>query len=122
MTPVRPSRLISISDDDSLRYSREMILRNDGYEIVSISSHALLEDLLQTPFDVAIICQSVESGRGDRMIETLRQRNPGIRVLRITRDRNGALYPFEVEFEVPAGPTALLQALAALRGEVRRSA
>jgi DNA-binding NarL/FixJ family response regulator len=118
-----PTRwLISICDDDGLRYSRELILRHADYEVVSVSSNATLEQLTSRPFDIAIICQSVEAGRAEQILEILKFHNAEIRVLCINSYPNRLRYAVGVDYQVPGRPTALLQAVAALRGEVRRSA
>jgi ActR/RegA family two-component response regulator len=122
MNPSRAHRLISICDDDSLRYSREMVLRHAGYETVSVTSHASLEELTSEPFDIAIVCPSIVADRAFRIVQRLRDRNPDIRVLRIQSYPSEPNYSFGPEYTVPGRPTALLRAVAALRGEVRRIA
>ncbi|HEX3941896.1 MAG TPA: hypothetical protein VHX11_10485 [Acidobacteriaceae bacterium] len=114
--------LISICDDDGLRYSRELILRHADYKVVSVSSNATLEQLTSRPFDIAILCQSVEAERAERIVEILKRENAAIRVLGINSYPTRLRYAVGVEYESPGRPTALLQAVAALRGEVRRSA
>lgn len=115
-------RLISICDDESLRYSREMILRYAGNEVLSFSSNASMEELTSARFDIAILCQSIHPERAVRIVQTLKRSNPEIRILRINPYPNRPRSSGDAEYEVPARPTALLRAVAALRGEVRRSA
>ena len=104
-------RVLSICDDDLVRSTRELILRKDGYEIVSISSN----DLLGVPeirrFDVAVICHSVPQVRAMGLVERLRRYKPGIRLLRVN-PRVRKVDPFyDVDSEVLAGPGALLKAV-----------
>jgi DNA-binding NarL/FixJ family response regulator len=115
-------RLISICDEENLRYSRELILRYAGYDTVSVSSNATLEELTSTSFDIAIVCQSISSDHTIRILETLRRSNPRLRVLRINTYPNRPWASFGMDYEVPGRPIALLRAVASLRGEVRRSA
>jgi hypothetical protein len=104
------------------RQTKVSALRRPGYEIVSVSGHADVDELTRTPFDIAIVCQSVDPDRAICMLAALRQSNPKLRILRINRYRDPPAYSFDVEYELPARPSALLRAAAALRGEVRRSA
>jgi len=104
-------RVLSICDDDLLRSTREMVLRKDGYDIVSISSN----DLLGVPeirrFDVAVICHSVPPARAMGLVERLRRYNPEIRLLTVNPRVRRADPFYEVDSEVLAGPGALLKAV-----------
>ncbi len=76
-------RILSICDDDGLRYSRELLLTNDGYEIDSVSSDAVLSVSQARSYDVALICRSVDTKRGMALTEMLQRYNPEIQILRI---------------------------------------
>jgi len=107
-------RVLSISDDGPVRSSRELILRKDGYEIVSLSSDDVLGVSEIRSFDVAVMCHSIKQDRAMAIIDRLRRYNPAIRVLRVN-PRIFALDPFyDVDSEVLAGPDALLKAVKAL--------
>jgi len=107
-------RVLSISDDGAVRSSRELILRKDGYEIVSVSSDDLLGISEIRSFDVAVMCYSVKQDRAMAVVDRLRRYNPAIRVLRV----NPRIYkvdPFyEADSDVLAGPDALLKAVKAM--------
>ena len=122
MNPNDEYRLISICDDDSLRYSREMILRHAGYEVVSVTSNAHAEELTDPVFDMAIVCQSVNPDRAIRLVETLRRRNPGLRVFSIRPFPSLSGASLDSEYEILRRPDALLRAIASMRPEIRRSA
>jgi DNA-binding response OmpR family regulator len=105
-----PVRILSISDDDGLRFSRELLLSNDGYEIESIPSATALSLAKAESFDVALICRSVEAERAAALTEMLRQSNPEIQILCIS--------PLETEsgrcegaLEIAWGPESLLDAV-----------
>ena len=68
--------MLSISDDGAVRSSRELILRKDGYEIVSVSSDDLLGISEIRSFDVALMCYSVTQDRAITIVDRLRRYNP----------------------------------------------
>ncbi|HZP04372.1 MAG TPA: hypothetical protein VFB43_05680 [Terracidiphilus sp.] len=115
-------KLISICDDDGLRVSRELILRHEGFEVVSIASNAALNDWAQMSFDIAVICWSVPAERTLQILAILRGNNPHISVLRVHASLNRPRPAFAHEFDIPGNPRALLEAVTNLRGEMRRSA
>src|SRR3954449_1061066 len=86
-------RVLSISDDGAVRSSRELILRRDGYEIVSLSSDDLLGVSEIRSFDVALMCHSVKQDRAMAIVDRLRRYNPAIRVLRVN-PRSYKIDPF----------------------------
>src|SRR4051794_19980225 len=107
-------RVLSICDNDLVRSARELVLRKDGYEIVSISSN----DLLGVPeirrFDVAVICHSVPPARAMALVERLRRCKPEIRLLRVNPRVPGVDPYYHVDSEVLAGPGALLRGVKGL--------
>lgn len=107
-------RVLSISDDEAVLSSRELILRKDGYEIVSITSSDLLTVSEIRSFDVAVICHSVKPANAIAIVDRLRRYNPSIRLLRV----NSRIYPidpfYDVDSGVLVGPGALLKAVKAL--------
>lgn len=116
MPHLRYIRILSISDDPMVRSTRELVLRTDGYEIVSISSNDLLSVSEIRSFDVAVICHSVPTERAMGLIDRLRRYKPEIRVLRVN-SRVRRVEPFyEVDSEVLSGPGALLRAVKQLLG------
>ena len=110
----KPVRILSISDDEGLRFSRELLLSNDGYEIESVPSTTALSHPRTGSFDVALICRSVEAERAAALTDTLRQSNPEIQILCIS--------PLDSQtpccgggLEIPSGPESLLDAVQAVR-------
>jgi DNA-binding response OmpR family regulator len=105
-----PVRILSISDDEGLRFSRELLLSSDGYEIESIASTTALSFAHAESFDVALICRSVVAERAATLTEMLRQCNPEIQILCIS--------PLETQtercgggLEIASGPEPLLDAV-----------
>jgi hypothetical protein len=104
-----PIRILSISDDDGLRLSRELLLINDGYETESIASNMALSVGRARSFDIALICRSVEPERAMILADMLRRYNPDIQILCSSPLENRI--EFAVGPEIPSGPEALLDAI-----------
>lgn len=104
-------RILSISDDDGLRYSRELLLTRDGYETESVSSDVVLSAERARSFDAVLICRSVDPKRGLALTEALERYNPGIQILCIGPVESGDGQDYSLP--VLQGPQALL-------GEVRK--
>jgi DNA-binding response OmpR family regulator len=104
-------RILSISDDAMVRSTRELVLRRDGYEIVSIGSNELLSVPVIRSFDVAVLCHSVPPERAMGVIDRLRRYKPEIRVLRVNARAPRVEPCYDVDSEVLAGPAALLHAV-----------
>lgn len=103
-------RILSISDDDGLRYSRELLLLNDGYEIESIASTAPLSVSRARSFDMAVICRSVERERAMALADMLRRYNPEMQILCISPLEN-QLDGCAADLEIPSGPEVILEAV-----------
>jgi DNA-binding NtrC family response regulator len=110
----RQDRVLSISDDDGLRLSREMLLRSDGYEPVSVSSQECAKNISGT-FDIAILCQSVDPDCADDIAQRLRRDNPQIRILQLRPigQRTIETY-YDAECEVLPDPKRFLETVACL--------
>lgn len=104
-------RILSISDDAMVRSTRELVLRRDGYEIVSIGSNELLSVPEIRSFDVAVICHSVSAERAIGVVDRLRRYKPDIRVLRVNPHVRRVDAFYDADSEVLAGPGALLKAV-----------
>lgn len=112
-----PVRILSISDDDGLRYSRELLLVNEGYETESISSNTALTVAYIGSFDIALICRSVEPERALAVADVLRRYNPNIRVLTISPLED---WPerLRADLEIPSGPEPVLEACRRICGQL----
>lgn len=107
-------RILSIADDDGIRFSRELVLRQEGYEVESVASNARFDGPWVRSFQITILCHSVESDRAAQIAETLRQRNPSIAVVRMHAIRSSMDFYYDVDCEVLPGPDQLLDALQTL--------
>jgi len=101
-------RVLSISDDDGLRDSRELLLLKDGYEIESTTSNAALSVSRVRSFDIAVICRSVNPQRAMALTDKLRRYNPQMQILCIS-PLEAQLDPCAADLEIPSGPETILE-------------
>jgi DNA-binding response OmpR family regulator len=101
-------RILSISDDDGLRYSRELLLEKDGYETESITSNTALSVSRVRSFDIAVICRSVDPERVMGLTDMLRRYNPDLQILCITPLEN-RLDSCAADLEIASGPETVLE-------------
>jgi len=112
MTQKSRLRILSVCDDDAVRFSREMVLSDAGYEHVEwFPSNASVSASQIRLSDVAILCQSVECRRAARLTLAFRRLNPDIRVLRMNALRTAMDSRFQVDCEVVSGPGTLVEVL-----------
>jgi hypothetical protein len=108
-------RILCVCDDDAIRFLREPVLQDAGYQVKWLPSNAAFEVATVRSFDVAILCQSVAWKRAAHVSALLRRSNPLIRILRVNTLRSEMENGFYVDCEVIAGPGLLIQVLDALR-------
>lgn len=108
-------RILSVSDDDGLRRSRDLLLANEGFEMESVTSNAALIVSRLRPFDAALICQSVEPDRAVVLCERLHRTNPEILVVRVASFERAR--QCDADLEIEPGPRALLDGFHALCGQ-----
>lgn len=107
-------RILSICDDDGIRFSRELVLIQEGYEVESVSSRSLLNADWVRSFHIAILCHTLSPECAARLAETLRCSNPQIRVLRVHSIRSHCDRFYDVDCEALPGPSELLMAIESL--------
>lgn len=114
MSPGKGIRILSICDDDGIRSSREMVLKQEGYEVESTTSATLVDDGRAGSFHVAILCHSITPEHAAHITEKLRAANPEIAVLRVHAIRSAQDHMYDVDCEVFPGPGQLLNGIKAL--------
>ena len=114
-------RILCVCDDDAIRFLREPMLQEAGYQVKWLPSNAAFEAVVIRSYDVAIICQSVAWKRAAHVSALLRRFNPLIRILRVNTLRSEMENGFYVDCEVIAGPGLLIQVLDALRKKLSES-
>lgn len=76
-------RVLSISDHESVKRSRELLLQNVGYSAVSMSSDCALKEEIPSDIEVAIIGQTVDELSASRIVERLRTTQPRLRIFAV---------------------------------------
>ncbi|MFP5277187.1 MAG: hypothetical protein ACLGPM_08725 [Acidobacteriota bacterium] len=107
-------RILSICDDEGIRFSRELVLMQEGYEVESVSSRAFLNADWVRSFHIAVLCHTLSAECAASLAETLRRSNPEIRVLRVHSIRSRCDHYYDVDCEVLPGPSELLRAIESL--------
>jgi len=104
------ARVLLISDDEGLRYSRELLLSYDGYDTESITSATALPVSRVRSFDIAVVCRSVRPERAMALADMLRRYNPEIQILCI-RPLENRIAQCAADMEIPSGPDIVLAAV-----------
>jgi len=122
MTQKKDLRILSICDDDGIRFSRDLVLARAGYGNVEwFSSNATINASQIRSSDVAILCQSVEWKRAAPLALAFRRLNPEIRILRVNSLRSAMDSRFQLDCEVVTGPGMLIEVLDSLFAGVESS-
>lgn len=111
MSPGKGIRILSICDDDGIRFSREMVLKQEGYDVESVASGDPLDRTRIGSFHLAILCHSITPEHAAHITASLRAANPAIAVLRVHAIRSAADHTYDVDCEVLPGPGQLLSAI-----------
>jgi CheY-like chemotaxis protein len=115
MNDNQSTKILSICDDEALRYSRQLVLESVGYEVESIPSDAPLDAVQPKGFEIAILCHSVDGIHAARLANELRRMNPNILVLRVHAIQGKQERLYDVDCEVLPDPVPLLNAIKSLR-------
>ncbi len=104
-------RILSVSDDEVLGFSREMVLRCEGYEVESVSSREYLAAPRSRHYDLAIVCQSVDPRHAGLIVAMLRRHLSLVRVMRLNSVASGQESGYDLMFDALSGPSCLLEAV-----------
>jgi len=114
---VHPSasvRVLSVSDHESLRSSREMLLRSFGYWVVSMTSEGALRCEIPHDLAIAIIGQTIDDLTALRIAVMLQRIQPDIQILRLTVQYSPCGPGFDACCFVEDGPEVFLSDVAEL--------
>ena len=114
MHPLASVPVLSVSDHDSLRSSRELLLESVGLSVISMSSDCALQSEIPRDLAVAILGYTVDDLSASRIAAELRRSQPGIRILRITMQYSRCGTGFDGFCFVEDGPEAFLSCVAEL--------
>lgn len=78
-------RVLSISDSDAVRSSRERLLRNVGYKVVSVESETVIKRQATAEADIAVIGHTIDDGLASHLAALLRRTHPAARILRLSK-------------------------------------
>lgn len=117
MTLNQQTWILSVCDDADLQFTRELVLRSEGYKVVSLRSRHVQPEWWLNNFDIAILCRTVECERAFEIATLLRTANPLIQMLRIDSaetDADGGQELSGVPHGSISSPGALLGAVRSL--------
>ncbi|MGH9523735.1 MAG: hypothetical protein ACRD3E_14500 [Terriglobales bacterium] len=121
------ARILSISYDEALLVTRELMLRGAGHDVTSaLGLHDSREACTRGPFDLAIIGHSIPRNDKLEFISAFRQSNPVALVIALTRAGEERLSVVDA-YVYPGDPESLIRTINALvdpaterRTELRR--
>jgi DNA-binding NtrC family response regulator len=119
MSPAKGIRILSVCDDDGIRFSRELVLKQEGYEVESAPSGEHLEDSRICSFNIAVLCHSLSAEDAARIANQLRGANSSISVLRVHAIRPMSSNFYDVDCEVFPGPGQLLSGIKMLSSRMK---
>ncbi|HUR36443.1 MAG TPA: hypothetical protein VM009_01415 [Terriglobales bacterium] len=84
--PDRPKQILSVAGTEALRKTRELVLKQSGYLVVSAQTTRELNHVCRrTVFDLAIVGHAFEEEHKVKMAEVIRQLCPNLPILEICR-------------------------------------
>jgi DNA-binding response OmpR family regulator len=108
------ARILSISYDQTLLLTRDLLLKGDGHDVVSgLGFHQGSELCRGGGFEVFILGHSIPSDDKLDLIQCFRENNPGAPVIALTRQDESRLKEVDLYLN-PYEPAELLRGLAFL--------
>lgn len=101
--------ILAVSDYEALRTSRELVLRQFGYQVASCGSQSVGNLLDPASFHIVILCQSVDHATARRIASVLKSLNPTVLILRIRPFRIDLGDCYDATMEAFDDPHTLLQ-------------
>jgi DNA-binding NtrC family response regulator len=84
--PDRPKQILSVAGTEALRKTRELLLTQAGYLVVSaMTTRELSHVCRRTVFDLAVVGHAFEDDHKVKMAEVIRQLCPNLPILEICR-------------------------------------
>jgi len=112
-----PNRILSVSYDESLLWTRQMLLRKAGYEVTSaLSFPEALECCKKGDLDLVIIGHSIPR-EDKRALAQEAKRHPKTKVLSVLRSTTPPLAEADYSVKSDEGPEALIIAVQKVLGE-----
>lgn len=84
--PDRPKQILNVAGTEALRKTRELMLTQAGFLVVSASTTRELSHVCRrTVFDLAVVGHAFEEEQKVKLAETIRQLCPNLPILEICR-------------------------------------
>jgi DNA-binding NarL/FixJ family response regulator len=113
-------RILSISDHEDVRLSRELLLKSAGYDVVSTTSDSALMGEMPD-VEIVIIGHSVPGRPASRLISAFRQAQSNAAIMRVTAQSLRAEDDCDASCFLEDGPAVFLRCLAGLIDRHRTS-
>ena len=108
------ARILSISYDETLLLTRDLLLKSEGHDVVSaLGFHRGSEACRRGGFDLFILGHSIPRDDKVDLIQLFRDNNPGALIIALTRANESRLNEVDLYLN-PGDPTELLRGLAFL--------
>ena len=110
--PSQKRRILSISYDESLLATRQMILEQAGFEVISALGYAeSMERSNKGPFDLVVLGHSLPLKDKSAIVAALKKAKSKPKVLSIRRHGYAPIPEADASVEAVEGPLALLEAV-----------
>jgi len=106
--------VLSVSDYEGIKTSRELLLQSAGYSVVSMSSECALRDEIPGHIAIAVIGQTTDDASAFCIAARLRGTQADIRILRLTMQYSRSGPGYDGCCFVEDGPKVFLSSLAEL--------
>jgi DNA-binding response OmpR family regulator len=108
---MRTVRILSISNDQRLATSRQLVLESQEFDVESFTSQTALIECQGKSFDVAILGHTVPDSEKRTLVDELRRLCPGIRVIGLLQFGEVPDPAWDGACRIDDGPNALLEAV-----------
>lgn len=83
--PKPKRRILSVDDEQTILYVRELVLRAEGYEVLSASDGQQAIALFEkNPIDLVLLDHSMPGESGDVVAHEIKKRNPAVPIIMVS--------------------------------------
>jgi len=108
---MRTVRILSISNDQHLARSRQLVLESQEFDVESFTSQTALMESQGRSFDVAIVDHTVPDDEKRMLVDELRRLCPGIKIIGLLQFGEVPNAAWDCACRIDDGPVALLEAV-----------
>jgi len=113
--PATPTRILSVGEDHLLLNTRELVLRQAGYEVHSLFGREIMPALLTYDFYFLLLCHTVPPEAAREIYRFVRSHGSRPIVVRLRNSCTDLDRNFDVICDVWRGPASLLEELIRIR-------